>query len=94
MLTPTIRNYYRYLCFIIKEIISLFVSGCLSNVLTEVQTHDLDFLCLPEIWLRDADTVPDVGLSDLRLNFNSWPRVSNESSRDGGLALFYNAFFA
>lgn len=89
--TTSRRNIGNNFVLGVQNVRSICVQGRLANVTAEIQTHDIDILCLTETWLRQNDVLPDVGFSHAGLNYTSWPRTGR--ARGGGLAIIYrNAF--
>ena len=78
--------------FGLQNVRSWCVSGRFANVISEIQTHHIDVLCLTETWLRQDEILPDFGLSQAGLNYVSWPRICNK--RGGGLAVIYKNNFS
>ena len=63
----------------------------LVNVISEIQTHNIDIFCMTETWLKHNDVLPDFGFSQAGLSYSSWPRAGH--TRGGGLAIIYKDAF-
>ena len=71
----------------LQNVRSLCASGRFAHVISEIQAHNINFVCLTETWLRHDDVLPDLGLSTAGLSCYSWPRDRNRPMRGGGLAI-------
>ena len=69
----------------VQNVRSLCASGRFAHVISEIQAHNINFVCLTETWLRQDDVLPDFGLSIAGLSCYSWPR--DGCMRGGGLAI-------